>query len=292
MEDDFQFVDVASSEPTGTINKDIKLLREEVQRLTETWSSEHNEVKTLQKQLVDCRVTTTKMNEELKQMKEERHKMREKLKSLQIKNDELSLQTTTLREDLSKMNHSPKTPKTTTTTTTKTTTIATATQTATATTISAISNANLLPSAYDEPEVHGSVENDKKMLAPSNESTNVTSNLKELDLTQCYGCKNCNTHIALENEIINRCHQVGQGSFTEQKRGFLFSNAYNLTFGVTKTEKFTTGSYDISPVCCCHCGVSLGWKYLTSSNENNKFKVGKFCLARYSLTSPKDRGDQ
>jgi len=78
----------------------------------------------------------------------------------------------------------------------------------------------------------------------------------------------------------------------KKKRGFLFSSTVNLTFGPTKTEVFTTGSYDISWVNCAKCDSSLGWKYLSSSNESNASKVGKYCLARYSLTSPQERNEQ
>jgi len=112
---------------------------------------------------------------------------------------------------------------------------------------------------------------------------------KELDKSQCYACKQCGTHIGLESDVNNKCYQVGQGAFTEKKRGYLFGNAVNLTLGVTKTENFSTGSYDISWVTCGKCNTSLGWKYLSASNESNASKVGKFCLARYSLTSPQDR---
>jgi len=96
----------------------------------------------------------------------------------------------------------------------------------------------------------------------------------------------------LESDIINRCYQVGQGPFTEKKRGYLFNTAINLTFGPVKTDIFTTGSYDTSWVNCIKCGISMGWKYLSASNENNASKVGKYCLSRHNLTSPQERGEK
>ncbi|ETN97560.1 fad NAD binding oxidoreductase [Reticulomyxa filosa] len=116
--------------------------------------------------------------------------------------------------------------------------------------------------------------------------------LKELDKSKCYACKNCGTHISLEGDIASRNYQVGQGAFTEKKRGYLFNCAVNLTLGATKTEKFTTGSYEIAWVSCSKCAASLGWKYLSTNNQSNASKVGKLCLARYSLTSPQEKTEQ
>lgn len=104
-----------------------------------------------------------------------------------------------------------------------------------------------------------------------------------------YSCKDCGTHIAIESDIESRCYQVGQGSFAEKKRGYLFKTAANLKLGATKTENFTTGSYKIAWVSCVKCQQSMGWKYLSADNPNNTAKVNKFCLARYSLQSPQER---
>jgi len=120
------------------------------------------------------------------------------------------------------------------------------------------------------------------------QSTHNAHLITKLDTTQAYCCKDCGTHIALENDVESRCYQVGQGTFSEKKRGFLFKNAYNLVLGATKTETFTTGSYNIAWVSCVKCQQQIGWKYLSTDNPNNTSKVGKFCLARYSLVSPQD----
>jgi DNA repair exonuclease SbcCD ATPase subunit len=112
---------------------------------------------------------------------------------------------------------------------------------------------------------------------------------KILNETSAFACKECGTHIGEEIDIESKCYQVGQGHFTEKKRGFLFTNAYNLTLGKAKTETFTTGSYQISWVSCMKCNNSIGWKYLSSDNTANNTKVGKFCLARYSLSAPEER---
>lgn len=122
-------------------------------------------------------------------------------------------------------------------------------------------------------------------------SDHIANCLKEFDASVAYSCKECDTHIAIEGEIESRCYQVGQGTFSEKKRGYLFKDAANLELGPTKTENFTTGSYKISWVTCVKCHQSMGWKYLSADNPNNCSKVGKYCLARYSLHSPQERNN-
>jgi hypothetical protein len=113
--------------------------------------------------------------------------------------------------------------------------------------------------------------------------------LISLDKSKSFACKECGIDVALDEEIQSKCYQVGQGSFTEQKRGYLFKTAVNLVCGPEKTENFTTGAYQISWVSCMKCQSKIGWKYISADNNTNNSKVGKYCLARYSLTSPEER---
>jgi len=130
--------------------------------------------------------------------------------------------------------------------------------------------------------------NQAKIEIETLQSTHNANLLTKLDITQAYCCKDCGTHIALENDVESRCYQVGQGTFSEKKRGYLFKNGYNLVLGATKTENFTTGAYTIAWVSCVKCQLQIGWKYISADNPNNTSKVGKYCLARYSLVSPQD----
>mmetsp|Transcript_65486 Transcript_65486/g.58765 ORF Transcript_65486/g.58765 Transcript_65486/m.58765 type:complete len:294 (+) Transcript_65486:42-923(+) len=116
--------------------------------------------------------------------------------------------------------------------------------------------------------------------------------LMSLEKSKSFSCKECGTDIGLKDDIESKCYQVGQGQFTEKKRGYLFGNAVNMVLGATKTENFTTGSYQISWASCAKCNTQMGWKYISADNPNNTQKVGKYCLARYSLSSPEDRAQQ
>merc|ERR1719464_2235556 len=113
--------------------------------------------------------------------------------------------------------------------------------------------------------------------------------LVSLDQSKAFSCKECGTDIALKGDIESKCYQVGQGTFTEKKRGYLFTNAVNMVLGKGKTENFTTGSYQIAWAKCAKCQAQMGWKYISAESASNTTKEGKFCLARHGLTSPEDR---
>lgn len=116
--------------------------------------------------------------------------------------------------------------------------------------------------------------------------------LVSLDQSKAFSCKECGTDIALKGDIESKCYQVGQGAFTEKKRGYLFSAAVNMVLGASKTENFTTGSYQIAWVKCAKCQAQMGWKYISAESASNTSKEGKFCLARHGLTSPEDRAQK
>jgi len=99
-----------------------------------------------------------------------------------------------------------------------------------------------------------------------------------------YSCKKCGTHISKEDSIESKAFQVGQGRFTESKRGYLFKTAVNLKALKPCHENFTTGRYEISYVVCLNCEAQLGWKYLESEKLAGMAKIGKFCLRLSDLS--------
>jgi len=105
-----------------------------------------------------------------------------------------------------------------------------------------------------------------------------------LEFDDVYSCKVCGTHVARETDVESKSFQVGEGPFTEAKRGYLFRSAVNLRQGPPRPEHFTTGIYTISYVECFTCGQPKGWKYLGSSTAGGRAKIGKFCLKCALLT--------
>lgn len=112
--------------------------------------------------------------------------------------------------------------------------------------------------------------------------------LESLEYPDVYACKACGTHVSRETEVESKGFQVGEGPFTEAKRGYLFKTAVNLRKGPPRQEHFTTGIYTISYVDCFTCGIRFGWKYLGSEKPAGRAKIGKFCLKCSLLT----RNDQ
>merc|ERR1719336_2505579 len=94
--------------------------------------------------------------------------------------------------------------------------------------------------------------------------------------------------VNLEKDVESRSYQVGQGTFTEKKRGYLFTHAVNLHEGQRKEETFTTGVYEVRYVSCKKCKTQMGWRYLKSDNELGVSKINKYCLGRYLLRSPEE----
>ncbi|ETO14033.1 fad NAD binding oxidoreductase [Reticulomyxa filosa] len=304
MDDDFQFVDLDSNDSV----KELEQLRKEVQKLKGQCLSEQRSdvMKKLQKEWEECRQSMSSMVSELKQMEEDKKKLQQGMRALEAKHVETQSQLVSLREEVKTLKNAEKkwtsyttavspssssssTAATATATTAATTAVSITTTAATAITAAITTSLSTAAAALTKMKDDGIDDSDGGEDNKTKGTTKSKSNWKELDSSQCYACKECGTHIGLDSDVLNRSYQVGQGAFSEKTRGYLFSNAVNLIFGPTKTENFTSGSYDISNVTCAKCGLSMGWKYLTASNDNNNTKVGKFCLARYNLTSPQER---
>ena len=56
-----------------------------------------------------------------------------------------------------------------------------------------------------------------------------------------YCCAKCATPIARECDIESRCFQVGQGAFTERKRGYLFWRGYGQCVRVSESAGLLVG---------------------------------------------------
>ncbi|KAL6966092.1 hypothetical protein U1Q18_044010 [Sarracenia purpurea var. burkii] len=66
-------------------------------------------------------------------------------------------------------------------------------------------------------------------------------------------------------------------------RAYLFNNAVNVSVGPTEERLMISGMHTISDIFCCCCGQILGWKYVTASDDSQKFKEGKFVLERWRI---------
>ncbi|GIX63441.1 thioredoxin, putative [Babesia caballi] len=76
-------------------------------------------------------------------------------------------------------------------------------------------------------------------------------------------------------------HPLHGGKVYRSSRGSATARrVHNVTEGPVEDRMMTTGQHSISDIYCNRCGSNLGWKYLESSQESQKYKRGKYILER------------
>lgn len=90
--------------------------------------------------------------------------------------------------------------------------------------------------------------------------------LKRTKGNSVYMCENCHAHIFQSCQIVS-------DSFTGiTGQGLLVSRAVNLDEGSIEKRRLRTGTYLVKDVRCVQCHEYLGWKYISSSEEAEKYK--------------------
>ncbi|KAL2344079.1 hypothetical protein Fmac_005364 [Flemingia macrophylla] len=99
-----------------------------------------------------------------------------------------------------------------------------------------------------------------------------------LDLDgRSYGCRLCDTPLALADNILSRNFNCSQG------RAYLFSNVVNITLGPQVERMMMSGLHTVEDIFCCRCGQILGWKYVLAHEKDETYKEGKFVLERWRI---------
>ncbi|EPZ34271.1 Yippee-like protein domain-containing protein [Rozella allomycis CSF55] len=98
-----------------------------------------------------------------------------------------------------------------------------------------------------------------------------------LDVSSCkvMACSNCRTHISTVDLIAFNGHHG---------RAFLFKSGVNLIFGDPEERSLMTGEHIVQAAFCTECETEIGWKYIRSPNESQKYKEGKIVLERNLLS--------
>lgn len=100
----------------------------------------------------------------------------------------------------------------------------------------------------------------------------------EEDYGPKFACAQCNADVATYSDLI------WEGFMGAQEPAYLFDNAMNLQpTSVTRQEVLSSGTYELADVSCRHCATALGWLYLSSSKEEQRYKEGKVLLAQSLL---------
>jgi hypothetical protein len=110
---------------------------------------------------------------------------------------------------------------------------------------------------------------------------------EELDDTklhsQLFICKTCGIHICHGSDVISREFHGSTG------KAYLFNNALNLNFGLTDDRRLRTGIHSVQDCFCVNCNQELGWTYVATEEESQRYKIGKFVL-ELSLIRRKNDG--
>lgn len=93
-----------------------------------------------------------------------------------------------------------------------------------------------------------------------------------------YACAACLTHVSASNLIISDRYRGASGD------ALLIYDVVNADCGSIRTSRMTTGTYTVCDLRCRQCGHYLGWKYVTSSEESQKFKEGRYILELELIT--------
>ncbi|KAI8874340.1 yippee-domain-containing protein [Ramicandelaber brevisporus] len=92
-----------------------------------------------------------------------------------------------------------------------------------------------------------------------------------------YCCENCCTHIASEESIM------AKGFFGRHGRALFIDEAINYKLGAIEDRDLMTGRHKVADIMCATCDIVLGWKYLKSSSDDQRYKEGRFILEKTRL---------
>ncbi|QPG75489.1 hypothetical protein FOA43_002844 [Brettanomyces nanus] len=91
-------------------------------------------------------------------------------------------------------------------------------------------------------------------------------------------CKQCHNHICTNKLVISTNFYGNYGP------ALFVSKVLNIKLGDSEEfKKMRTGKYEVKTIYCKQCDVNLGWKYLYSEQEGEKYKEDKFVIERSLL---------
>ncbi|CAN6610782.1 hypothetical protein TRVA0_004S03114 [Trichomonascus vanleenenianus] len=87
-----------------------------------------------------------------------------------------------------------------------------------------------------------------------------------------YGCAECQTHLALGEDLISEHFRGRTGE------ACLFGNVVNVERGPLEERTMLTGRYMVQDTYCRKCSSNVGWAYVNANEEKEKYKENKFIL--------------
>ncbi|KAI5807480.1 yippee-like protein, partial [Peziza echinospora] len=92
--------------------------------------------------------------------------------------------------------------------------------------------------------------------------------------TSVLKCRKCQSDICFSEHIVSKGFNGRHG------RAYLVHAlpTFTHTLGKPSTRQLATGAHIVADISCSICLVTLGWKYISASDPEQQYKVGKFIL--------------
>ncbi|KAG4087286.1 Yippee/Mis18 [Neocallimastix lanati (nom. inval.)] len=94
------------------------------------------------------------------------------------------------------------------------------------------------------------------------------------DNEDVYCCAKCKTHLSQSGEIISKSFQGYTG------KAWLFNRVVNIFQGECENRNMTTGIHKVADIYCSNCKLNVGWKYIKTYENSQKYKEGKYILEK------------
>ena len=95
-----------------------------------------------------------------------------------------------------------------------------------------------------------------------------------LDRQEIYACGECGTHLSSRCQIISKAFH-GRGG-----KAYLMESAVNVYMGPKEERRLLTGRHEVADIFCIDCHSLVGWKYISASDESQKYKENHFILEK------------
>lgn len=94
-------------------------------------------------------------------------------------------------------------------------------------------------------------------------------------------CKVCSTPILKADDVISNNYRIMTG------RAYLTRAAHNIAISEdTHEAHYTTGQYTVKNVSCATCSLRLGITYVSTTDPDNRYKIGKMLVGQYLFVRP------
>ncbi|KAI3689032.1 hypothetical protein L2E82_46980 [Cichorium intybus] len=101
--------------------------------------------------------------------------------------------------------------------------------------------------------------------------------MDDLDGHPLFSCNRCRNPIALRHNLLSKAFKARSG------QAYMFSEAMNVVLGGKREQQLITGRYVVADVSCSKCGEVLGWKYLKSLDDSQRYKIGRFIIEKSKI---------